>query len=254
MLATDGKGHELIPRLGGVFKLTPELSLFAMWSRSFKPQTSTTQVVGGLPPEEGESYEAGLKFEAFGLTGTASIYHIDKVNVVFGSSLDNTLAVSGKVRSRGFEADVAGQINDRISLIASYGYTDALNRAGDFKGQRPPNVAKHTASFYAAYDFGKVHNDDTLRIGAGVRAQGRRAGVVTKNPTGSAADQYFLPRYAVFDAFAAYKIAATYPVTVQLNLKNIFDKTYYTSSIGTTALANSIGEPFQAIASARVDF
>lgn len=211
---------------------------------------------GGRGPAagEGESYEAGLKFEAFGLTGTTSIYHIDKVNVVFGSSLDNTLAVSGKVRSRGFEADVAGQINDRISLIASYGYTDALNTAGDFKGQRPPNVAKHTASFYAAYDFGKVHNDDTLRIGAGVRAQGRRAGVVTKNPTGSVADQYFLPRYAVFDAFAAYKIAATYPVTVQLNLKNIFDKTYYTSSIGTTALAKSIGEPFQAIASARVDF
>ena len=35
-----------------------------------------------------------------------------------------------------------------------------------------------------------------------------------------------LPGYAVFDAFATYTLQFEKPVMLQLNLKNIFDKTY----------------------------
>jgi iron complex outermembrane receptor protein len=35
---------------------------------------------------------------------------------------------------------------------------------------------------------------------------------------------YYLPGYFVADAFAAYKMKLQYPVTLQLNVKNLFDK------------------------------
>jgi iron complex outermembrane receptor protein len=45
------------------------------------------------------------------------------------------------------------------------------------------------------------------------------------------------------------------PVTLQLNLKNIFNKTYYTSSIGSASYyANGVGEPFNVSLTASVKF
>lgn len=55
---------------------------------------------------------------------------------------------------------------------------------------------------------------------------------------------YYLPGYFVADAFAAYKMKLQYPVTLQLNVKNLFDKSYYTFlSIATNNLGNQPGDP-----------
>ena len=41
---------------------------------------------------------------------------------------------------------------------------------------------------------------------------------------------YYLPGYFVADAFAAYRMKLQYPVTLQLNVKNLFDKSYETAT------------------------
>lgn len=244
--ATDGDGDAWIPRAAAVYKLTPEASLYASWSRSFKPQSSTSDVVGGLPPEEGDAYEAGVKYESpRGLTVTAAVYHILKQNVVF-SNEDDTLSVSKEVRSQGVELDFAGQVSDRISVIGSYAYTDAETTAGEFEGMRPVNIPAHTGSIFAAYDAGPVWGGSNLRFGAGLRAQSDRAGVGD--------NAYFLPGYGVVDAFAAYTFDTANPVTLQINVKNVFDKTFYVASGGSDAYANVIGEPLQALVQLRMDF
>jgi iron complex outermembrane recepter protein len=57
----------------------------------------------------------------------------------------------------------------------------------------------------------------------------------------------------VFDAFVAYDMNMHgLPVTWQLNVKNLFDKTYYTSSVNN--LGVQIGDPMEAVLSARVSF
>jgi iron complex outermembrane receptor protein len=70
-------------------------------------------------------------------------------------------------------------------------------------------------------------------------------GVSRRSATNGA--DYYLPGYFVADAFAAYKMKLQYPVTLQLNVKNLFDKTYYTSSIATNNLGNQIGDPRSAV-------
>ena len=56
------------------------------------------------------------------------------------------------------------------------------------------------------------------------------------------------------DVFAAYKMKLQYPVTLQMNVKNLFDKTYYTSSIGTNNLGNQIGDPREVQFTVKMDF
>ena len=65
---------------------------------------------------------------------------------------------------------------------------------------------------------------------------------------------YYLPGYFVADAFAAYKMKLQYPVTLQLNVKNLFDKTYYTSSIATNNLGNQIGDPREVQFTVKMEF
>ncbi|HCI7305567.1 TPA: TonB-dependent receptor, partial [Klebsiella pneumoniae subsp. pneumoniae Kp001] len=51
-----------------------------------------------------------------------------------------------------------------------------------------------------------------------------------------------------------YKMKLQYPVTLQVNVKNLFDKTYYTSSIGTNNLGNQIGDPREVQFTVKMDF
>lgn len=250
---TDSNGTAFVPRGGIVYKVTPDFALYANAAKTFRPQSSIANYYGNLDPEEGVAYEIGAKFEVLdGLTANVALYTSDKKNVAYSEldavTGDTVIKTAGLVRARGIEADLAGEITDNLSLIASYGFTDAkILDDPDYAGKMPVNVPRHTGSLYLTYDFGEVNGrGDQLKIGGGMRAVGRRAGINS--------NAYFLPGYAVADAFAAYTLQLDRPVTLQLNLKNIFDRTYYTSSIGTTALGNQIGEPFNATLTASVRF
>jgi len=59
----------------------------------------------------------------------------------------------------------------------------------------------------------------------------------------------------VADAFVAYKLKVDQrDVTLQLNVKNLFDETYYVSSSGTGSPAIVIGEPRQVIGKVTLAF
>ncbi|WP_047464454.1 TonB-dependent siderophore receptor [Rhizobium rhizogenes] len=248
---TDSHGGKWVPRGGVVYKLTPDISFYGNIAKTFRPQSSIASYYGNLPPEEGISYEIGSKFEiAEGLTANVALYTSDKKNVAYSEVIDGETYVktAGLVRARGVEVDIAGEITDELSMIASYGFTDAkVLEDPTYAGKQLVNVPRHTGSLFFVYDFGELGgNGNTLKVGAGLRGAGKRAGMNT--------NAYFLPGYIVADAFAAYTFQMERPLTLQLNLKNIFNKTYYTSSIGTTNLGNQIGEPFSAVLSASVKF
>lgn len=238
------------PKAGLVYKLTPSVSLFGNVAQSFMPQSSIASYIGNLPPEESTSYELGAKFDLFnGVTANIALFDIDKRNVLYTESVgDETVAkTAGKVRSRGVEVDVAGSLTDNLSVIASYGYTDAkVTDDPDYKGKPLPNVPKHTGSLFLSYDIHNVYDSNTLTVGGGGRAVSKRSGT-------NGAD-YYLQGYAVADVFAAYKMKLQYPVTLQVNVKNLFDKTYYTSSIGTNNLGNQIGDPREVQFTVKMDF
>ncbi|GCV12227.1 ferrichrome iron receptor precursor [Escherichia coli] len=247
---TDSRDEQWTPKLGLVYKLTPSVSLFANYSQTFMPQSSIASYIGDLPPESSNAYEVGAKFELFdGITADIALFDIHKRNVLYTESIgDETIAkTAGRVRSRGVEVDLAGALTENINIIASYGYTDAkVLEDPDYAGKPLPNVPRHTGSLFLTYDIHNMPGNNTLTFGGGGHGVSRRSAT-------NGAD-YYLPGYFVADAFAAYKMKLQYPVTLQLNVKNLFDKTYYTSSIATNNLGNQIGDPREVQFTVKMEF
>ncbi|WP_346806431.1 TonB-dependent siderophore receptor [Enterobacter chuandaensis] len=247
---TDSRDDQWTPKLGLVYKLTPAVSLFANYSQTFMPQSSIASYIGDLPPETSNAYEVGAKFDLFdGITANIALFDIHKRNVLYNESIGGeTIAkTAGRVRSQGVEVDLAGSLTENTNIIASYGYTDAkVLEDPDYAGKPLPNVPRHTGSLFLTYDIHNAFAGNTLTLGGGGHGVSRRSAT-------NGAD-YYLPGYFVADAFAAYKMKLQYPVTLQVNVKNLFDKTYYTSSIATNNLGNQIGDPREVQFTVKMEF
>ena len=247
---TDSRDEQWTPKLGLVYKLTPSVSLFANYSQTFMPQSSIASYIGDLPPETSNAYEVGAKFDLFdGVTANIALFDIHKRNVLYTESIGGeTIAkTAGRVRSQGVEVDLAGSLTENTNIIASYGYTDAkVLEDPDYAGKPLPNVPRHTGSLFLTYDIHNAFAGNTLTLGGGGHGVSRRSAT-------NGAD-YYLPGYFVADAFAAYKMKLQYPVTLQDNVKNLFDKTYYTSSIATNNLGNQIGDPREVQFTVKMEF
>ncbi|OLU12369.1 TonB-dependent siderophore receptor [Pseudomonas sp. PA1(2017)] len=251
---TDIDGQVWVPRVGLVYKLNDELSLYGGYTESFKPNSTIAPLtngasINGVQPEEGKSWEIGAKLDMPGrVTGTLALFDIVKENVLVTQTVGGeTIATgAGEVRSRGVELDVTGQLTDDLSLIGTYAFTDAeVTKDPELKGNGLQNVARHTASLYGVYDFGQVFGADRVRAGLGARYVGDREG--------DAANNFTLPSYTVADAFTSYDTRlGDNKLKLQLNVKNLFDKTYYSSSVNN--LAVSVGEPRQVQLSSTLEF
>lgn len=247
---TDSRDDQWTPKLGLVYKLTPAVSLFANYSQTFMPQSSIASYIGDLPPETSNAYEIGAKFDLFeGITANIALFDIHKRNVLYTESIggETVAKTAGRVRSQGVEVDLAGSLTENTNIIASYGYTDAkVLEDPDYVGKPLPNVPRHTGSLFLTYDIHNAFAGNTLTLGGGGHGVSRRSAT-------NGAD-YYLPGYFVADAFAAYKMKLQYPVTLQVNVKNLFDKTYYTSSIATNNLGNQIGDPREVQFTVKMEF
>ena len=251
VVGADVKDSKVVPRIGLVYLIQPDWSVYGSYTESFRPNTSIATPIGDLPPEEGKAYEFGTKFENDAITATVALFTINKKNVQTSQACGAEICtrVSGEVRSRGLEADITGQLDEFWSITGSYAYTDTeVLKDPILKGAPLDGVSKHTAAAYLTRNFGHVGVGD-LRAGAGAR-YASRWGV-----NDGAGVEYYLPSSTVADAFVSYKMKIEdRDLTLQLNLKNVFDERYYVSSSGLGSPAIVIGEPRQLVARAKLDF
>jgi iron complex outermembrane receptor protein len=253
---TDSNGQKWVPRAGLVYRYTDELSFYGSYTESFKPNStiaplsgSSTVLDGSIAPEEAKSWEVGARLDMPGrITGNVALFDIKKRNVLVANSEGpvTLYSAAGEVRSRGLELDLSGQLSERWSMIGSYAYTDAeVTEDPDYKGKKLQNVAKNSGSLSAVYDFGSIIGGDQLRLGAGARYVGERAG--------NAVNDFELPSYTVADAFATYDTQLDgQRVKFQLNVKNLFDRTYYTSAASRFFV--SMGDSRQVTLSSTLEF
>ena len=253
---TDSNGQKWVPRAGLVYRYTDALSFYGSYTESFKPNStiaplsgSSTVLDGSIAPEEAKSWEVGAKLDLPGrVTGNIALFDIKKRNVLVANSEGpvTIYSAAGEVRSRGLEMDLSGQLSERWSMIGSYAYTDAeVTEDPTYKGKKLQNVAKNSGSLSAVYDFGNIIGGDQLRVGAGARYVGERAG--------NAVNDFDLPSYTVADAFATYDTKLEgQTVKFQLNVKNLFDRTYYTSAASRFFV--SMGDSRQVTLSSTLEF
>ncbi|MFT8230913.1 TonB-dependent siderophore receptor [Pseudomonas guariconensis] len=215
--------NAVTPRLGLMYDLTNTLAVYANTARSFKPNSGASRQGQGFDPEKGKSYEVGVKWEALDrqLSVDAAIYHIVKENVLANDPLDPTgtyKVAAGKVRSRGLDITVAGNLTPEWRMIGGYAYVDAevTKDTSLPTGTRLANIPRNSFSLLNTYEF----QDGGLKglgLGMGVKYVDDRAGQ-------TAPQTYTMEQYTVVDLLSFYQVNEH--VRLNLDLKNLFDKEY----------------------------
>ncbi|WP_269714026.1 TonB-dependent siderophore receptor [Caulobacter sp. NIBR2454] len=229
--ATGGKvdDAEFSYRAGLSYEIAPGLIPYAAYSKSFQPVAGTDR--GGSPfdPTTGEQIEGGIKFEQRSdtrqLFATAAVYKLTQQNVLTpdpangaGQSFN---IQTGEVEVKGVELEAVARFNERLSLNASYSYTDSeVTRSnGPDLGNRLPVVPKHKISALADYTF----QDGAFRgLGGsfGVRYTSDTAG----NLAASYQPVVFInPSVTLFDASVHYDLNDW---RLAVTASNLFDKEY----------------------------
>ena len=214
------------PTVGATYELGSGLAVYANYARSFSPQAGLFDANGEqIDPERGEQYEAGLKFAPAGkrLSATLGIYQLTRSNVATGiPTMPGRYAVTGRQRSKGIEFDGQFAVTPGWQVIANYAYTDAKILQDNTLpvGDWVLGVPRHQAGLWTRYEV----REGALR-GAAFSIGGR----YLSKQAGGVPNTYFLPAYTVVNANIAYR---TGPLSIRLNVNNLFDKKYLVSSVG----------------------
>ncbi|WP_251975904.1 TonB-dependent siderophore receptor [Salinicola avicenniae] len=245
---TDTDDTVFLPHASLLYRIDPRTSAYVSYSESFVPNSPDSDSGRTFDPEEGRGWEVGLKRRLLGdrLEASLAWFDITKGNVVVSDN--GTSRAIGKSGLQGVELSLQGQLTETTSLLANYAWTDAeiLDDAdGGTEGNELPNVARHTASLLLAQALPLNPDYGRWRVGGGVRYVGSRAG--------DDANSFTLDDYTVADAFVAWDNGWLGDAThLQLNMKNLFDTTYYPSSGGNTRVV--VGEPLEVTLGASVSF
>lgn len=228
------------PRIGASYLATPAWTLFANWGSSFRPNTGSDASGSAFAPERGKASEAGLKWEQAGgrLGATLALFDIRKRNALTTDPQQPAYSVAaGEVRSRGLDFDLAGQLGRAWRANASLSLIDAqVVRDNTLEtGGRLLNVPRVNGSLMLMYE-GALANGARFGVGGGVTHTGRRLGEArTQAQASSGAAPFDLPAYTVARLVAHLHIARG--LRLSLDIDNLFDKTYYTSSYQRTWVA-----------------
>lgn len=215
----DETYSEFNPRIGVSVDVTDGVSLFAGYSTGSRLSLFFNGT-NSPKPERSRGAEAGVKFgmAELGLSGTIAAYQSTRTNVptpdptTFFTSIQ-----TGEQRARGVELDLIYEPTPALSLLASYGYTDAEVRRDTVVpvGSKLPRVPEHRGRLAARYRWASGPLQG-LALGAGATTS---AAAVMTLPNGLKSDPY-----TVFDAQASYELGR---VRLGLRLDNLFDRDYF---------------------------
>jgi iron complex outermembrane recepter protein len=232
---TYNKSSGFAPRLGVLYQLQDNISLFASYMGSYQSPGADYglwDIPADLKPERAYQTEAGAKFEMFDkrILLTTSVFMIDKYDVI--SSERNPAGVSpyllyfniGKEDAQGLDVDIVGEVTTNLRISSAFN-TQTMKFTSPKKmivdGKMRYGTPTYSGNIWAVYEFteGLFHG---LGIGGGAST---RSSVFVND-----ANEAEVPAYTTVDAIAYYQYAN---LRFQMNLYNITNELAYTvSNIG----------------------
>lgn len=232
----DRSQNALSPRVGVLFQINQNFSLYAAFSKSFRASTLNelyrafrvgnilTQANETLRAERAETFETGVNFTGFAnrLSARGNFFVTEVSNPVVSITLTTTPSLItrqrqnvGRTRSRGIELDAEFAPRENLRFSASYLLVDA--RVADFPantslvGKRLPQVPKQQLDFQTFYR-------PTSKISLSLQARFSTASFEDDLNT------LQLRPFATFDAFASYRVKKG--LEIFASAENIFDNRY----------------------------
>ncbi|HTP72479.1 MAG TPA: TonB-dependent siderophore receptor, partial [Burkholderiaceae bacterium] len=208
------------PRVGAVWEFAPQQTLYAQYQDAVAANNGRNADGTPLAAERAKQIELGWKQAALDgrFNTTVAVYQLVKRNRA-DYSLFPVVNTTGEARSRGMEIDALGEVTRQLAVMASYAYLDAVvTEDALYKGTKLANAARHSGSLWGRWMF-----DAQWAAGAGLFFQSQREG--------DQANTFQLPGYGRVDAMVSYAFrTAAGKASLQFNLKNVFDKLYYSGS------------------------
>ncbi|MEO9337824.1 TonB-dependent siderophore receptor [Mesorhizobium sp. SB112] len=221
-------------RAGGLYSFDNGIAPYMSYATSFEPSLylpSDNQ--NAFKPTTAGQFEVGVKYapDDMDLLLTAAFYDLRQNDVVMGAwngSVGRTVySQIGEIHNQGVELSARASLNENFSLVASYAYTKSKiidSVTTDEVGKTPARIPEHQASVWGKYEFGSGTLEG-LTLGAGLRYLGKSWGNNTNT--------FEVPAATLFDAAISYDFGAVNPemkgLSLQVNAKNIADKTYVAS-------------------------
>ena len=214
-------------RAGALYRFENGIHPYISYSTSFLPETGADAEGKALQPTTAAQYEAGIKYQPNDkMLLSAAWFNIDQKHVTVYDPVTYDKSQFGKVRTRGLEVELQGDITPAWGISGSYTWLDKHVRQdadASLVGNTQWGVPQHSAALWSDYRFSGALQG--LSVGAGVRYIGKT--------WGNNANTFRVPAYTVWDAKLAYKpgqrFAALKGTTLQLNVQNLADKQYVAS-------------------------
>ncbi|MBZ7720068.1 TonB-dependent siderophore receptor [Klebsiella oxytoca] len=248
--STQQSDNKFTWRTGLLYAFDFGLSPYISYSTSFEPnlQTNRAPGVGPFDPSEGKQVEVGVKYQPDpNALITLALYDLTQSNVATYNSAAGWFENSGKVRSKGVEAEAHATLFENLNLIASYTYTDAETvntTVVGTEGKTPARIPTHMASAFTSYTLpdGALKS---LTAGVGVRYIG--------TSYGDAKNTFKVPAVDLYDAMVSYELgelnSSLKGAQVQFNVNNIADTRYVASCASDSACFYGIGRTVTATVS-----
>lgn len=239
--------QKITPRIGTIYKPQDSIAIYISASETFLPQSGDQFLTLNLDtqstkPQVFDNLELGLKWDIRpDLTLTTALFDLRRKSFTSVDPEDaaQTLLVEGS-QTTGFEAQLAGQLNDRWSLRTGYTYLDArivrIDGSGD-NGNRARQTPENMLSVWSSY---RISNN--LELSLGMTHQ----------------DSFFalednsvqIPSFTRVDAAFFYHLNAS--IKLQLNLENLLDASYFPDAHNNNNI--STGAPFNVRFSSTIHF
>lgn len=213
------------PYLGAVYDIDRHYSLYGSYSGIFRPQSNQDEQGRTLDPLEGKNYELGAKASFWDgrLNASAAVFQMVQDNYAIESGGTTPSgnaayrAIQG-VKTKGWEAELSGQITPAWQVQAGYSHSVARQDGKRVATLTPSNQL----SLYSSYRLGGGLAG--LTLGGGARWQDKTWGDVGLPAGGTVV--HTVKDYWVLDAMARYEFSRQLSAT--LNIKNLMDKKYHT--------------------------
>lgn len=234
------EAEALTGRIGLVYQPVPNLDLYGSFANSFRPLTQVPADGSTLEPERGNQYEFGQRFHMLGdrVQLNTTLFRLTRENVAF-SRPGGLFEQAGRIRSRGFEAEVQTSPVSNWRINGGYSFTDVefldymVSATRNLTGNRPKAAPRHTFNVWTAYDWAN---------GFGVNVGVRTRGDVFADDT----------NLVTLDRFAVANVAVRYlrgPIEYALNVNNFTNTDYFSAALYDTQVYP--GDPINVLATVR---
>lgn len=215
-------------QVGSTWRFDDSWSAFAGYNTGFDLEAnagSRTPSGGVAQPEESDQVEAGVRYAADNLRGSAAIFRTRRKNFVVPDPVDpNVFTQAGEVRVDGFEAEGAWQATRLIQISGGYAYlgsTVVRGDAGD-DGRRLGDTPLHSGNLSTEARAPSAWLDP--KFGSlSLRVSGAYVG--SRGLTNTSAVE--LPDYATLDLALSWELRG---LSADLHLQNATDNRYFTAT------------------------